>query len=117
VIVGVPKEVKNHEYRGPRLPEASESSCTPAHQVVVETTAARARRYRCRLRGRRCEDPPECRRRLRRSRSDNQGERAATHRGERFKEGHALFNYLHLAVHEGLTRFLMERKMRTMTGS
>lgn len=39
MIVGVPKEVKNHEHRGAATPEGVRELVHAGHQVVVETTA------------------------------------------------------------------------------
>lgn len=39
MLVGVPKEIKNHEYRVGLTPEAVREYCAAGHQVVVETKA------------------------------------------------------------------------------
>lgn len=39
MIVGVPKEVKNHEHRVAATPEGVRELVHAGHQVVVETTA------------------------------------------------------------------------------
>ena len=113
MIVGVPKEVKNHEYRVAATPEGVRELVHAGHVVVVETTAGEGSAISdvdYEVAGARIlpsadavfaeadliikvkePQPPEY---------------------ERFKEGQALFTYLHLAADEGLTRFLMQRKIR-----
>ena len=39
MIVGIPKEVKNHEYRVAATPEGVRELVHAGHRVVVETTA------------------------------------------------------------------------------
>lgn len=39
MLVGVPKEIKNHEYRVGLTPEAVREYCAAGHQVIVETNA------------------------------------------------------------------------------
>jgi alanine dehydrogenase len=112
VIVGIPKEVKTHEYRVAATPEGVRELVHAGHRVVVETGAGEGSAI-----------------------SDHDYEAAGgTVRGsaddvfaeadmivkvkepqpqeyERFREGQVLFTYLHLAADEGLTRFLAERRV------
>ena len=39
MLVGVPKEIKNHEYRVGLTPEAVREYCAAGHEVIVETNA------------------------------------------------------------------------------
>jgi alanine dehydrogenase len=115
VIVGIPTEVKNHEYRVAATPEGVRELVHGGHDVVVqagagagsaigddEYVAAGARIV------------PD---------ADAVFEAAAMivkvkepqpEEFERFRAGHLLFTYLHLAADVQLTRFLVERGVRAI---
>jgi alanine dehydrogenase len=110
VIVGIPKEVKDNEFRVAATPEGVLELTRAGHEVVVEASAG-----------------------LGSALTDDQFERAGAkvmhdadavfdaadlilkvkepqpQEYERFRAGHLLFTYLHLAADRGLTEFLMER--------
>jgi alanine dehydrogenase len=115
VIVGIPKEVKNHEYRVAATPEGVRELVHARHRVVVETTAgdgsaitddhyvaagaqiaadADAVFAEAQLIVKVKEPQPE--------------------EYERFRADHVLFTYLHLAADEKLTRFLVDRGVRAV---
>ena len=82
--IGVPKEVKTHEYRVGLVPAACANCVHHGHEVVVETR--RRRRHRLSTTpttARRRDGSPQRRRGLRRGRDDRQGEGAAAGRDRR----------------------------------
>ena len=113
MIIGIPKEVKTHEYRVAATPEGVRELVHAGHRVVVETTAGVGSAI---------------------TDADFEGSGAQiladadavfaaadlivkvkepqSREFERFKEGQLLFTYLHLAADRGLTEFLVERKVR-----
>ena len=115
MIIGIPKEVKNHEYRVAATPEGVRELVHAGHRVVVETDAGRGSAI---------------------SDQDFGDAGAAVLPGpdqvfaeadliikvkepqpaeyERFREGQLLFTYLHLAADETLTRFLLQRRVRSV---
>ncbi len=110
MIVGIPKEVKDNEFRVAATPEGVLELTRAGHEVVVEASAG-----------------------IGSALTDDQFERAGAkvmddadavfdaadlilkvkepqpQEYERFRAGHLLFTYLHLAADRGLTEFLMER--------
>jgi alanine dehydrogenase len=112
VIVGVPKEVKDNEFRVAATPEGVRELTRAGHEVVVETTAGEGSA-------------------LSDDRFASAGARIAPSADAvfetadmivkvkeplpqeygRFREGQLLFTYLHLAADEALTAFLLERKV------
>ena len=115
MIIGVPKEVKDNEYRVAATPEGVREWVHAGHRVAVETSAGLG------------------------SAIDDEAYRAAgadvlpdadavfehadlivkvkepqPQEFGRFREGQVLFTYLHLAADEVLTRFLMERKVASV---
>jgi alanine dehydrogenase len=115
VIVGIPKEVKDNEFRVAATPEGVRELTRAGHDVVVEAGAG-----------------------IGSSLPDEEFEAAGAkvlpdadavfdaadmivkvkepqpHEYERFREGQLLFTYLHLAADKGLTEFLMERKVASV---
>ena len=78
LIVGIPQEVKDNEFRVAATPEGVRELVHAGHRVVVETGAGDGSALPdARLRSGGCRDPPGCRRRLRLGRHDPQGEGAA----------------------------------------
>ncbi len=115
MIVGIPSEVKNHEYRVAATPEGVRELVHADHRVVVESSAGAGSAV-----------------------SDEEYVAAGAEvladadavfaaadliikvkepqaqEYARFKEGQLLFTYLHLAADEALTRFLVERRIRSV---
>ena len=112
MIVGIPKEVKDNEFRVAATPEGVRELVHAGHRILVESGAGDG------------------------SALTDDGFTAAgaeilqdadavfaladmivkvkepqPQEYERFREGQVLFTYLHLAADEGLTRFLVERKV------
>ena len=98
--VGVPKEIKNHEYRVGLTPPSVAELVAAGHEVIVETKAGDGidftdKEYQT-VGARIVADR---RRRLRAVRHDREGEGAAGRSRSRCCEPrHLLFTYLHLAA-------------------
>lgn len=115
MIVGIPKEVKDNEFRVAATPEGVLELVRAGHEVVVECSAG-----------------------IGSALTDDQFEAAGARmlddadavfaaadmilkvkepqpeEYERFRPGHVLFTYLHLAADKGLTEFLMERRVTSV---
>ena len=115
MIVGIPKEVKDNEYRVAATPEGVRELTRAGHEVVVQTGAG-----------------------LGSALPDEQFETAGARIGadadavfadadlivkvkepqpqeyDRFREGQLLFTYLHLAADKALTEFLLERRVASV---
>ena len=111
MLVGIPKEVKDSEYRVAATPEGVRELTRAGHEVVVESGAGAGSAL-----------PDE--------QFASAGARIASsvdevfatdmivkvkepqpEEFERFREGQILFTYLHLAADKALTEFLLERKV------
>jgi alanine dehydrogenase len=112
VIVGIPKEIKDNEYRVAATPEGARELTHAGHEVVVETGAGVGSAL-----------PDED--------FENAGAKIVPDADavfaaadmivkvkepqpqeyDRFREGQVLFTYLHLAADKALTEFLVERKV------
>jgi alanine dehydrogenase len=112
VIVGIPKEIKDNEYRVAATPEGARELTHAGHEVVVETGAGVGSAL-----------PDED--------FENAGAKIVPDADavfaaadmivkvkepqpqeyDRFREGQVLFTYLHLAADKALTEFLMERNV------
>lgn len=112
MIIGIPKEIKDHEYRVSLTPEGVQALRGAGHEVVVETSAGAGSGY--------CDD--EYRQR---------GAKMASSKADLFREaeiivkvkepllsecpffrpGQILFTYLHLASLPELTKALLEAKI------
>ncbi|MGZ4114805.1 MAG: alanine dehydrogenase [Actinomycetota bacterium] len=115
MIVGIPKEVKDNEYRVAATPEGARELTHAGHEVVVETGAGVGSAL-----------PDED--------FENAGAKIVPDADavfaaadmivkvkepqpqeyDRFREGQVLFTYLHLAADKALTEFLMERKVASV---
>ena len=99
MLIGVPKEIKAHEYRVGLTPASVRELVQHGHEVLVETGAGA--RHRLRRRGlprRRRQDRRQRRGGLRRRRDDREGEGAAARRDRACcARTRSLFTYLHLA--------------------
>jgi alanine dehydrogenase len=115
VIVGIPKEVKDNEFRVAATPEGVRELVSGGHRVVVESGAGI---------GSAIEDAdysdvgaevmPDAEALFVEADMIVKVKEPQPQEYERFREGQVLFTYLHLAADEGLTRFLMERKVRAV---
>jgi alanine dehydrogenase len=115
VIVGIPKEVKDSEYRVAATPEGVRELVHGGHRVIVESGAGL---------GSAIEDAdyvevggeivPEADAVFAEADMIVKVKEPQPQEYERFREGQVLFTYLHLAAAEDLTRFLMERKVRAV---
>ena len=111
MIVGVPKEIKEQEYRVALLPGGVYQLVKRGHKVVVERGAGAGAGYPdCRLRSRRrADDRGYARGSFRAGGPDRQGQGAAGRRNIRLlRPGQILFTYLHLAASKPLTEALMK---------
>ena len=78
MIIGIPKEVKDHEYRVAATPEGVREAVGAGHRVVVQASAGVGSAIADeRVRGGRRGDPARRRRRVRRRRPDREGEGAS----------------------------------------
>src|ERR671915_397747 len=114
-VVGVPKEIKDQEGRVSMQPDGVAELVHHGHEVVVEAGAGLGAGFRdeeYEEAGARLVDGP-----------DEVFEAAdlivkvkepIPEEYDRFREGHELFTYLHLASDKGLTKFLMERKVNSI---
>jgi alanine dehydrogenase len=112
MIVGIPKEVKDNEFRVAVTPEGVRELVHAGHRVLVESGAgdgsslpddgfARAG----------AEILPDADAVFAAADMIVKVKEPQPQEYERFREGQILFTYLHLAADEGLTRFLVERKV------
>ena len=97
--VGVPKEIKVHEYRVGLTPASVAELVAAGHEVLVETNAGTGidcpdQAYR---EGRR-DDPPRRRRGVQGGGHDRQGQGAAGAGNRAARAAPLLFTYLHLAA-------------------
>jgi alanine dehydrogenase len=112
MIIGVPKEIKNHEYRVSLTPEGAATLCDVGHEVWIEPAAGQGSGF-----------------------ADDEYRKAGAaiavskeevfekadlivkvkeplpSESRLFRPGHVLFTYLHLASLPELTRALLEKKM------
>jgi alanine dehydrogenase len=115
VIVGIPKEVKNHEYRVAATPEGVRELVHAGHRVVVEATAGE---------GSAITDEqyvaaggeilPDADAVFAAAQLIVKVKEPQPEELERFRADHVLFTYLHLAADEVLTRFLIDRGVRAV---
>ncbi len=115
MIIGIPKEIKNHEYRVAATPEGVRELVHAGHRVVVEAEAGRGSAIFD-------QDFTDAGAMIVAGPDQVFAEadliikvkepQAAEY--ERFREGQLLFTYLHLAAAEALTRFLLQRKVRSV---
>jgi alanine dehydrogenase len=113
VIVGIPKEVKNHEYRVAATPEGVRELIHAGHRVVVESTAGDGsaiadQQYAAAG----AEILPDADAVFAHAELIVKVKEPQPEEYERFRTDHVLFTFLHLAADEKLTRFLVERRIR-----
>jgi alanine dehydrogenase len=115
VIVGIPTEVKTHEYRVAATPEGVRELVGSGHEVVVQAGAGEGSAIsddEFRAAGARTLPTAD----------DVFGaadlivkvKEPQPEEYERFRDGQALFTYLHLAADDELTRFLAERRVHAV---
>jgi alanine dehydrogenase len=115
VIVGIPKEVKDHEYRVAATPEGVRELSRAGHEVVVESgagagsalpddqfSAAGARIL------------PNADAVFEAADMIVKVKEPQPEEFERFRQDHILFTYLHLAADKPLTEFLLDRKVASV---
>ena len=115
MIVGVPKEVKDNEFRVALTPEGVRELVAAEQHVLVETTAGLGSAIAD-------EDFIAAGAQIAPDADAVFGEadmivkvkEPQPQEYERFRSGQVLFTYLHLAADETLTRFLVDRKVRSV---
>jgi len=115
VIVGVPKEVKDNEYRVAVTPEGVQELARAGHDVVIETHAGEGSAL--------VDDAfanagatilPSADAVFERADMILKVKEPLPEEYERFREHQILFTYLHLAADKALTEFLLERKVASV---
>jgi alanine dehydrogenase len=115
VIIGIPKEVKDNEYRVAATPEGVREWVHAGHRVAVETWAGMGsaiddEAYRAAG----ADVLPDADAVFEHSDLIVKVKEPQPPEFGRFREGQLLFTYLHLAADQVLTRFLMERKVASI---
>ena len=115
MIVGIPTEVKNHEYRVAATPEGVRELVHAGHRVVVQAgaglgSAVTDEQYASAG----AEVLPDADAVFAAAELIVKVKEPQPEEYERFRSDHVLFTYLHLAADEGLTRFLVERGLRAV---
>jgi alanine dehydrogenase len=111
-VVGVPKEIKDQEGRVSMQPDGVAEMVHHGHEVVVEAGAGWGAGFaneEYEEAGARLIDGPEGV--FEAADLIVKVKEPIPEEYDRFREGHELFTYLHLAADKGLTEFLMERKI------
>jgi alanine dehydrogenase len=112
LIVGIPQEVKDNEYRVAATPEGVRELSRAGHRVVVEAGAGSGSAIDDGdLRDAGAEILPDADAVFAEAELIVKVKEPQPEEYERFREGQALFTYLHLAADERLTRFLADRKV------
>jgi alanine dehydrogenase len=113
--IGIPTEVKNHEYRVAATPEGVREFEAAGHEVVVQAGAGLGSAI--------ADDEyvaagaviaPDADTVFAQADLIVKVKEPQPEEYERFREGQVLFTYLHLAADERLTRFLAERRVRAI---
>ena len=115
MIVGIPKEVKNHEYRVAATPEGVRELVHAGHRVVVEASAGAGsaiadEQYSAAG----AEILPDADAVFEAAQLIVKVKEPQPEEFERFRSDHVLLTYLHLAADEALTRFLVDRGVRAV---
>jgi alanine dehydrogenase len=112
LIVGIPREVKDSEYRVAATPEGVRELVHAGHGVVVESGAGIGSALPdADFVAAGAEILPDADDVFDASDMILKVKEPQPEEFERFREGQVLFTYLHLAADEALTRFLVERKV------
>jgi len=115
VIIGIPKEVKDHEYRVAATPEGVREAVGAGHRVVVEASAGVGSAITDdAFVAAGAEILPDADVVFAAADLIVKVKEPQASEYERFRDGHLLFTYLHLAADGPLTRFLAERRVRSV---
>jgi alanine dehydrogenase len=110
VIVGIPKEVKDSEYRVAATPEGVRELTRAGHDVVVEAGAGVGSALPdAEFEAAGAKILPDADGVFEAADMIVKVKEPQPQEYQRFREGQVLFTYLHLAADKGLTEFLMER--------
>jgi alanine dehydrogenase len=112
MIVGIPTEVKDNEFRVAATPEGIRELVHAGHRVVVESGAGDGSAIADGdFTGAGAEIAPDADAVFAAADMILKVKEPQPAEYQRFREGHTLITYLHLAADEGLTRFLMDRRV------
>jgi alanine dehydrogenase len=115
LIVGIPKEVKDNEYRVAATPEGVRELIHAGHRVVVEASAGVGSAIADDdYRSAGANVLPDADAVFAEAELIVKVKEPRPQEHERFRDGQLLFTFLHLAADEALTRFLMERKVASV---
>jgi alanine dehydrogenase len=115
VIVGIPTEVKDHEYRVAATPEGIRELTHAGHRVVVQAGAGIGSAIAdADYVAAGAEIAPDALAVFGEADMIVKVKEPQPQEYERFRPGQILFTYLHLAADERLTRFLIERKVASV---
>ncbi|HEY7668808.1 MAG TPA: alanine dehydrogenase [Actinomycetota bacterium] len=110
MIVGIPKEVKDNEFRVAATPEGVRELVHAEHRVVVEAGAGEGSALRDEdFVAAGAEIAPDAEEVFAEADLILKVKEPQASEYDRFRPGQVLFTYLHLAADEALTRFLVER--------
>ncbi|GBE05713.1 alanine dehydrogenase [bacterium BMS3Abin10] len=111
MIIGVPKEIKEHEYRVGLTPFGAGELKKQGHRVIVEGSAGEGSGFsdkEYQEAGSEISDKTSL---FRDSELIVKVKEPLPSEYDLFREGHALFTFLHLAANPGLTDFLLRKKI------
>jgi alanine dehydrogenase len=112
VIVGIPKEVKDSEYRVAATPEGVAEIVGAGHRVVVQSTAGEGSALPdAQFAAAGAVIAPDADAVFAQADMIMKVKEPQPQEYERFRPGQVLFTYLHLAADEALTRFLADREV------
>lgn len=115
MIIGIPREIKDNEYRVAATPEGVQELTRAGHDVLVETGAGDGSSLGddafAAAGAKILPDADAVFAGADMIMKVKEPQPAEYHR---FREGQSLFTYLHLAADQGLTEFLMERKVASV---
>jgi alanine dehydrogenase len=115
VIVGIPREVKNHEYRVAVTPEGVRELTHAGHRVLVEHAAGEGSAITDEdFLAAGAEVAPDADAVFAAAELILKVKEPQPQEYGRFREGQFLFTYLHLAADRGLTAFLAERRVQSV---
>jgi alanine dehydrogenase len=115
VIVGIPKEVKDSEYRVAATPEGIRELTRAGHDVVVEAGAGVGSALPdAEFEAAGAKILPDADEVFEAADMIVKVKEPQPQEYQRFREGQVLFTYLHLAADKGLTEFLMERRVASV---
>jgi alanine dehydrogenase len=115
VIIGIPKEVKNHEYRVAVTPEGVRELSHAGHRIVVERTAGAGSAITDEdFVAAGAEIAPDAEAVFGAAELILKVKEPQPPEYGRFRAGQLLFTYLHLAANRELTSFLAERRVQSI---